>query len=201
MIGIIDTGINNLGSIYNCLDFLSLPYGVIKNKSDLLGYDDYILPGVGSYDAGVDALKETGLYEAIKELDFTQKKILGICLGMQLLCNSSDEGQKAGLGLIDADIIHLKSLGCTSKIPHVGFNEIIHTDSSSNFLNSLLNRDFYFVHSFAAKINDTQVSFAKTEYDGLEIIAAVNYKNIYATQFHPEKSGLNGISVIKDIFG
>jgi len=200
MIGIIDCGINNLGSLSNGLDFLSIPYGIIKKDSDLLDFENYILPGVGSYDAGVQALEETGLYEAIKEIDFTKKKILGICLGMQLLCNSSDEGDKAGLGLIDADIIHLGNLGCSAKIPHVGFNEIIYADESSEFLQTLLNRDFYFVHSYAAKILDKKISYAKTEYDGLDIIAALNYKNIYATQFHPEKSGINGLSIIKDIF-
>ena len=137
MIGIIDCGINNLGSLSNGLDFLSIPYGIIKKDSDLLDFENYILPGVGSYDAGVQALEETGLYEAIKEIDFTKKKILGICLGMQLLCNSSDEGDKAGLGLIDADIIHLGNLGCSAKIPHVGFNEIIYADESSEFLQRL----------------------------------------------------------------
>lgn len=201
MIGIIDTGINNLGSIYNCLSHLNLNYGIIKNKSDLLNYDSYILPGVGSFDAGIEALEQTGLYDAIKKIDFSKKKILGICLGMQLLCNSSDEGTKPGLGIIDANIIHLKKLGCDSKIPHVGFNEIIYANKESTFLTKLLNRDFYFVHSYAAKINDKKISYAATEYNDLQIVAAINYKNIYATQFHPEKSGINGITIIKDIFG
>ena len=200
MIGIIDTGINNLGSIYNCLNYLNLDYGVIKNRSDLLDFDNYILPGVGSFDAGIEALEENGLYDAIKEIDFSKKRILGICLGMQLLCNSSDEGTKSGLGIIDADIMHLKNLGCNSKIPHVGFNEIVNADNKSIFLNKLLNRDFYFVHSYAAKINDEKISYAMTEYNDLQIVAAINYKNIFATQFHPEKSGVNGITIIRDIF-
>ncbi len=200
MIGIIDCGINNIGSLINGLNYLKLPHKIITEHTELDNFNNYILPGVGSFDAGITALKEKDFYNTLKETDFSKKKILGICLGMQLLCKSSEEGQEIGLGLIDADVIHLKNKGCNSKIPHVGFNEIVLADCKENFFSNLMSKDYYFIHSYTANINDKNIKCAYTEYDGLEIVAAFNNLNIYGTQFHPEKSGIKGLEIIRDIF-
>ena len=199
MIGIIDCGINNIKSLLDALDFIKISYRIVDSKIDLKSHENFILPGVGSFDAGINALKKKDLFDSLREEDFSKKKILGICLGMQLLGNSS-EGKETGLGLVDANFIHLKNLGVKSKIPHVGFNEIVSISNSSSFLEKIKNKDFYFIHSYAAKINDDNVMYANTEYENLKIVAAFNYKNIYGTQFHPEKSGIRSLALIENIF-
>ena len=130
MIGIIDCGINNIKSLLDALDFINISYKIVDSKKDLKLHENFILPGVGSFDAGINALKKKDLFYSLREQDFSKKKILGICLGMQLLGKSSEEGKEAGLGLIDADFFHLKNLGVKSKIPHVGFNEIVSISGS-----------------------------------------------------------------------
>jgi len=199
MIGIIDTGINNLGSIYNCLDFLSLPYGVIKNKSDLLSYDNYILPGVGSYDAGVEALQETGLYDAIKELDFTQKKILGICLGMQFLATEGFENSRSkGLNFIDATVNLMDNDELNNyNLPHVGWNEINILKNHKIFDGLKNNSNFYFVHSYQIILKNSDNLFAETKYLSNFPSIIIN-DNVFGFQFHPEKSSKNGLKILEN---
>ncbi len=199
MIGVIDYGINNIGSVLNAIKYLDIKNDVVSNPDKLSSYKMLILPGVGSFDSGVKALKSNGMFEALKDISSEDVKIFGICLGMQLLCNESEEGSQRGLGLLDAKVIHLKNTNCSGKIPHVGFNSVC-SSSNDNFLQSMLNNDYYFVHSYAVKTNSKIIKTANSEYEGTNIIAAYKKDNIYGTQFHPEKSGLKGLDLISKAY-
>lgn len=201
IVGVIDCGINNIKSLLNALDYIQKPYAIIDNYKSFENHDDYILPGVGSFDAGVKALKNKDLFSCIVDADYTKKKIFGICLGMQLLCKNSEEGELDGLGIIDADVVNLRKLGCMGKIPHVGFNEIsdIVSNQDTGFLSSMVGNDYYFIHSFGLNLNNKMnIDYAKTEYENSSIVAAIKLDNVFATQFHPEKSGLKGVSIFNN---
>lgn len=196
MIGIIDYGINNLGSVKNAVDELNVDYEVLVKPCDFSFYDLLILPGVGSFDSGIKALKSSGLYEALSELGSSNKKILGICLGMQLLCSESEEGVEKGLNLIPAKVKHLSTFGCRAKVPHVGFNNICSAEDP-RFLRTMINQDYYFVHSYSVETNSKNMRLAFTDYEGTKLVGAYRYGNIMGTQFHPEKSGVKGLEIIK----
>lgn len=196
MIGIIDYGINNIGSVKNAVEHLQIDYEVLVKPCDFSPYELFILPGVGSFDSGIKALNSTGFFEALSELGTSNKKILGICLGMQLLCSDSEEGIEKGLNLIPARVKHLSKFGCKSKIPHVGFNNICSSEDP-RFLQSMINQDYYFVHSYGVESKSKNMRLALVDYDGTKLTAAYRYGNIMGTQFHPEKSGLKGLEIIK----
>ena len=198
MIGIIDLGINNIGSLQNALKNLEVKFETIKSKSNLGTFSHLILPGVGSFDSGVNALEKAGLFDSLKKLDFENTKILGICLGMQLLCKDSEEGLKKGLGLIDLNVKNLKNLGCNEKIPHVGFNEVSYCEDDEFFKDLVYKKDFYFIHSYGALKRDIKnVSYSSVQYGAINIISTIKSNNIFATQFHPEKSGILGLKILK----
>ena len=138
MIGIIDYGINNIRSVLNAIKYIDIPHNVVTNPDNIESYKMLILPGVGAFDSGVEALKSNGLFDAIKLAASKDIKIFGICLGMQLLCMESEEGNHKGIGLIDASVKHLRNISCKGKIPHVGFNTIQSSDKDI-FLESMLN--------------------------------------------------------------
>lgn len=196
MIAIIDYKIGNIGSLMNVFNYLGETVEVVSDPALLDKYSAVILPGVGAYDTAMHHLHESKFVEPIKAFVKSGRPILGICLGMQILCNGSDEGQSPGLGLINESIKSLKSLGCKGKIPHVGFNEI--RVSAESFLTPVDHKDFYFVHSFALPKLDGNNSLAICEYEGVEFVCAFQYKNIFATQFHPEKSGEAGTRLLSE---
>ena len=196
MIGIIDYGINNIGSVKNAVEQLNIDFKVLVKPCDFSSYNLFILPGVGSFDYGIKALNSSGFFEALSELGPLNKKILGICLGMQLLCSESEEGVEKGLNLVPAKVKHLSKFGCKAKVPHVGFNNI-YTAEDSSFLKPMINQDYYFVHSYSLKTNSKDMRLAFTDYEGTKIVGAYRYGNIMGAQFHPEKSGLKGLEVIK----
>tara|TARA_B100001989_G_scaffold251018_1_gene229321 strand:- start:171 stop:782 length:612 start_codon:yes stop_codon:yes gene_type:complete len=199
MIGIIDLGINNIGSLQNALKNLEVNFETIKSKSNLGTFSHLILPGVGSFDSGVDALEKADLFDSLKKLDFANTKILGICLGMQLLCKDSEEGLRKGLGLLDLNVKNLKNLGCNEKIPHVGFNEVSHCEDDGFFKDLVYKKDFYFIHSYGASKRDIKnVKYSSVQYGTIDIISTIKLNNIFATQFHPEKSGILGLKILKE---
>ena len=198
MIGIIDLGINNIGSLQNALKNLEVNFETIKSKSNLESFSHLILPGVGSFDSGVHALEKADLFDSLKKLDFENTKILGICLGMQLLCKDSEEGSKKGLGLIDLNVKNLGNLGCNEKIPHVGFNEVSLCEDDGFFKDLVYKKDFYFIHSYGASKRDIKnVKYSSVQYGTINIISTIKLNNIFATQFHPEKSGILGLKILK----
>ena len=200
MLAIIDYKIGNIGSLVNAFNCLNTTLEIVSEPTSIHEYEGIILPGVGAFDTAMDSLHKTGFADEIKKFVASGKPILGICLGLQIMCSGSDEGSEKGLGLIDARITSLSSMGCQGKIPHVGFNEITNSEKN-NFMTSSSSKDFYFVHSFALgniNSNNENILCSWTEYEGAKFISAFQVNNIFATQFHPEKSGEAGIKLLSE---
>ena len=197
-IGVIDYGVCNINSIINMLNYLNFEPLIIREPKDLDCSNKIILPGVGSYDTGVNALKKLNLFDNIVDAVQKDKKpILGICLGMQLLGTKSEEGKLLGLNLIPGELIKLKiPRSFKLKIPHMGWN-YIKIKTKDKICSYLPNGPrFYFTHSYHfTKIKEEYV-IATTEH-GIEINALIAKENIYGTQFHPEKSHKFGLSILR----
>ena len=195
MIAIIDYGMGNLGSVKNALDSLKIESIITSNISDIKKADKLILPGVGAFKEAMDNLSKLNLIDVIKEEVKNGKPILGICLGMQLLFSSSEEyGLTNGLNVLKGRIVHFKENGL--KIPHMGWNNL--TIPSNTFLfKGLTNPYVYFVHSYHLVDTSNEYKLTYTNY-GYDFVCAVEYKNIFATQFHPEKSGDIGLKILKN---
>ncbi len=199
---IVDYGMGNITSIENSLKFLAINYDVISNYHEFKNYSHVILPGVGSFKTAMKNLKERRLDQQIKYLVKNNKiKILGICLGMQLLGKSSKEnGKTNGLGLMSYEVDKLRK-NKKIKIPHVGFNQIKIKKNKNHFFDKITNdADFYFVHSYKINVNKKfDFDYCTCNYDK-EFLAGFNKKNIYGTQFHPEKSQSNGLTLLFNFF-
>ncbi|MDF2686371.1 MAG: hisH [Clostridia bacterium] len=193
-VSIIDYGAGNLKSVSKALDYLKINNKITGEKSEIEKSDAIILPGVGAFPDAVRSFKERKLFELIKEQALL-KPFLGICLGMQLLFEKSYEFEECkGLGLIEGYVDKIKFDGL--KIPHMGWNNLKLLNPSPILKNTDEDTFVYFVHSFMAYTEDKNIS-AYTVY-GDKVTAAVRYKNIFGTQFHPEKSGDKGIKILKD---
>lgn len=206
-VGIIDYGVGNLASIARALEELQVKPVLIQSAVELQVADRLILPGVGNFSDCALRLKQDGWFNAIVDEVLTNEKpLLGICLGMQLLASNSTEGmddnsnvQTQGLSLIPGRVQHLSNLGCGLRIPHVGWNSIdIESDSENNMFKGIPQQsDYYFVHSYALLPDDPMHVAATTDY-GATLVAAVRFKNIWGTQFHPEKSSRAGIQLLRN---
>ena len=198
MIGIIDYKAGNTGSWKRLLNYLNYKYIIIDNPRGLDQCDKIILPGVGAFDSAVRSLHYSGLFNSLINQAKIGKKLLGVCLGMQLLFERSCEGELNGLGLINAKVKKLTEISNNNlKIPHVGFNRVyIKNKVSSDFLEIANENDFYFVHSYAFSADDDFKDNALIcKYENIEFTAGLHIDNIYCTQFHPEKSGDIGIKL------
>ena len=197
MIAIVDYGVGNLFSLKCSLDAIGAEAVVTGDAAVLRNAGKIILPGVGAFEDAARKLQSTGLDMVIKEEAAAGKPILGICLGMQLLFEKSYEfGEHQGLGLIPGSVVPMAGfIPAKLKIPHIGWNALRFQKSSPLF-RYIQEGDFvYFVHSyFAAQCNEFVI--ADTEY-GQYLTAAVQNKNIYGCQFHPEKSGTVGLNILK----
>ena len=158
-----------------------------------------ILPGVGAFDAGMEAIQTLRFDRALHEINPEKQKLLGICLGMQLLFAASDEGSRRGLGFFNINVKSLRGLGCTGKVPHVGFNNI-HSETKNDLFAKYQGKDFYFVHSYSVPSSSLKSVHWSVNYGGLDLVALVRKKNVFGTQFHPEKSGQTGLELIRDIY-
>lgn len=197
---IIDYGMGNLWSVSSALKFLKTEFLISSNPQTIKKADALILPGVGSFRRAMNSLQEFGLDDAIAEsVKINQKNILGICLGMQLLCNSSNEdGYTKGLGYIDGDVKNFDhNLVSSRKIPHIGFNSVDVPIKTKLYKNFKSHADFYFVHSYRLSCDNLSGSFAKCNY-GEDFIASYEHENIFASQFHPEKSQTNGLMLLQN---
>lgn len=195
MIGIIDYGIGNLASVEKALNkngYETLISDAIPVLEDCQGF---ILPGVGAFADGMEALKDRGLIPFLKKVAAGNKPLLGICLGMQLLFESGEEdGLHEGLGFIKGSVKKIKT---QFKIPHMGWNNI-HLLKERTLLSGIEdNEDFYFVHSYQAYPKDEAVVLATCNY-GTAIPAVVACGNIYGIQFHPEKSSDKGLVILNN---
>lgn len=193
---IINYGMGNLRSVQKAFEKLGFD-AVISNKLEVIkNADKIVLPGVGAFGDAMKNLKDLGLIELLNEEVLVKKKpFLGICLGMQLIAKQSEEfGEHQGLGWLDAKIV--KFAQSDLKIPHVGWNEISFDKKSALFENIPDKKDFYFVHSYYFKA-DREFCIATCNY-GIDFICAVQKENIFATQFHPEKSQTHGLEILKN---
>jgi glutamine amidotransferase len=201
---IVDYGLGNLYSILQACNHVGYTPVISSCKEEILSADYLILPGVGAFKIAMNHLKERGLIEVIKEYAESSKPLMGVCLGMQLLFDSSEEfGKHDGLGLIAGTIKKLPDTfkGCKIKIPHIGWNKLFPAELS--FVNSpleeLTNKDFmYFVHSYYAEPTNNLEILTYTYYQEFKYCSSVQKNNIFGFQFHPEKSGEEGLSIYKN---
>ncbi|MFR7985488.1 MAG: imidazole glycerol phosphate synthase subunit HisH [Clostridia bacterium] len=202
MIAIIDYGVGNLFSLSASLKFLGAETKVTNKEEDLRTADRIILPGVGAFEDAIAKLRATGLVEAILEETEKGKPLLGICLGMQLLFETSYEyGEHKGLGLIPGEIASIEAdlpvrpSGEKLKVPHIGWNSL-HLKNEDPLFKYIKEGDYvYYVHSFYGK-NCLENTIASSNYD-IEITGAVRRGSVYGTQFHPEKSGNVGLNILR----
>ncbi len=196
MIAIIDYGAGNLHSVKNALDFLGAESKITGSTSEILSADKVILPGVGAFGSAMNALTASGLNEVIFEVADKGTPLLGICLGLQLMFEKSEEAPDVkGLGLFKGTIVKIPDRGL--KIPHMGWNSI-EVVKDSRILNNIGENPFvYFVHSYYLNASDEGVVSAYTDY-GERLGIAVEKDNVFATQFHPEKSGETGMKILKN---
>ncbi|MBQ6626550.1 MAG: imidazole glycerol phosphate synthase subunit HisH [Ruminococcus sp.] len=198
MVAIIDYGVGNLFSLKSSLKAIGADVIVTADKEELKNADQIILPGVGAFEDAARKLRESGLDKFIKELANNGKPLMGICLGMQLLFDKSYEyGEHKGLSLIKGEVVPIKDdVDESLKIPHIGWNALKFIGEPSPIFSNIEDGDcVYFVHSYYAKNCENSV-IATTEY-GAELTAAVANKNVFGCQFHPEKSGKVGLSILK----
>jgi glutamine amidotransferase len=202
MIGIVDYGSGNIEAIRNIYKNLNIETKIVKKADDLAKVSKIVLPGVGAFDCAISQLNNSGLRLALDESVLKKKTpILGVCVGMQIMADSSEEGSLEGLGWIpgivkrfDAEMIDI-----LPKLPHMGWNEISKYDHK--LLKSIdCSLGFYFLHSyyFDPKFKENVIARAFYSHD---FVCAVSAENIYGVQFHPEKSHQNGIQVFKNFSG
>jgi len=206
MIAIVDYNMGNLGSVINAFTKIGASAELVSDPSRLTEYDRVVLPGVGAFGDAMDSLRSTGMDQAIRDYAATGRPLMGTCLGMQLLFESSEEfGEHEGLGLIPGKVVRFDEAKFDHKlkVPHMGWNELfvqktVGADPSVCPLFDGLPDDFYlyFVHSYHVVCDDTY-AIGKTYY-GYEFVSAVQNKNIYGFQPHPEKSHDNGLKILEN---
>jgi imidazole glycerol-phosphate synthase subunit HisH len=204
-ITIIDYGCSNILNLARALKFLGYNVDTTNNKKKIINSSHVILPGVGAFSSAIKQLEKLDLRKTILEYAKSNRPLLGICLGMQLLFDESYEfGIHNGLGLIEGKVEKIKNEDSKNiKIPHVGWNEVYLYKNKTSlenkvFTNTLEGKNFYFVHSFACTTKNPNFTIAACDYLGVPIPAIVSKGNIYGCQFHPEKSAENGLLIIKN---
>lgn len=195
MIAVIDYGAGNLFSVCNALKYLDIPHSVTKDADEICRADAVILPGVGAFPAAMESLRATGLVDTIRE-NAQKKPLLGICLGMQMLFDHSDEnGDCDGLGLIAGEVHRIPSDKVI--IPHMGWNELVITQQSPLLEQIETPVYTYFVHSYQAFCDEKNI-IAYCEYDGKIPALVTDGKFVFGAQYHPEKSGDKGLQMLRN---
>ena len=198
MITIVDYGLGNLGSVLNMLKKIGVEGEIRSDVQGIENASKLILPGVGSFDAAMRKLHESNLTEVLRKKALEDKiPVMGICLGMQLLLNSSEEGIEPGLGWIDGEVKKFVFNDSHMKVPHMGWNYIKRAKINERIINDLDESKFYFVHSYYVKVNDQENSLLTTSY-GHDFDSGVMKDNIFGFQFHPEKSHKYGMKLFEN---
>ena len=198
MITIIDYGSGNIRAIGNIYDTLKIAYKIAKSPEQVIGAQKIFLPGVGAFDETISMLDKTGFREVL-DFEVMQNKvpIIGICVGMQILAESSEEGKLPGLGYIKGKVRKMDAslLNQKPKLPHLGWNSIEIARQSTLLKNIDSELGFYFLHSYYFECENQEDILTTTTY-GKSFASAINHDNIYGIQFHPEKSHHNGINLL-----
>ena len=204
MIGIVDYNAGNITSVERALENLEIKYIRSKNPAEFSECDKLIFPGVGDAAYAMKQLEETGLGKFLQEWAKENKPLLGICLGSQIIFDYSEEGDTKCLGLIPGNIVHMEKLMANVpdsknyKIPHMGYNNVTMVNGGCKLFNTLDNdTDFYFVHSYVIQPDDSNVIRGIADY-GIKVPACIQKGNIFAFQFHPEKSGKHGLELLRN---
>ena len=201
---IIDYGVGNILSIKNAITFHGYRPVITNKHSEIENATHIILPGVGAYPSAMNKLKDLNLLKPINKARDNQAYILGICLGMQVLFESSEEFETTkGLGLVKGKIIMLNKFkqGLNFKLPNIGWRncDVDFKNDKIDILKDILSTDeFYFVHSYALVDYEKNLNVLKSKYQSIEFPAIIKHDNIYGCQFHPEKSGSQGLRIIKN---
>ena len=197
---IIDYGVGNIGSIINMFKKIGVEASLSSSKDEILAADKLLLPGVGSFDKGIQNLKSSGLIEILNKKVIEDKTpILGICLGMQLLMDSSEEGHEQGLGWIKGQVKKFDFLENEEKlkVPHMGWNVLLSPQKNDLFKDFKDEDRFYFSHSYHAVCENDDNILAQTKY-GYNFTSSIYKNNIFGVQFHPEKSHKYGMKLLKN---
>ena len=200
MITIIDYGSGNISAIGNIYKKLNIPFNIAKSPSEIIGAEKLFLPGVGAFDETMLLLENSGFRKALdSEVLIKSVPIMGICVGMQVLGNSSEEGNLPGLGYIRGKVKKLDTKNLTEKplLPHMGWNTIEVTNSNILFNDIDFQIGFYFLHSYYFECDNKSDIISLTQY-GKAFPSAVCHNNVFGVQFHPEKSHLNGLTLLKN---
>jgi glutamine amidotransferase len=200
MIAIIDYGVGNIRAFVNIYKQLNVSIKIAQTAEDLTGVSKLILPGVGSFDYAMQRLEQSGMGPTLNELVLNNEvPIIGICVGMQMLAKSSDEGELPGLGWIDATVkkFDASKIKYSTHLPHMGWNDVKPVVENKLLIGLESEAKFYFLHSYYFQCNQQVDEIAICEY-GIDFTCAVNFKNIYGVQFHPEKSHQYGIQLLQN---
>ncbi|MCK5146217.1 imidazole glycerol phosphate synthase subunit HisH [bacterium] len=200
MIGILDYGLGNIRAFANIYKNLDMPYRTVSCVNDFEGVSKIILPGVGAFDHAMDQLNQSGLRDRLDELVLVGNlPVMGICVGMQMMAEDSEEGQLPGLGWIKGHVrkMDISQLTGQTRLPHMGWNSINPLSNNSILSGFSETPRFYFLHSFYFNCTDQTHCIATSVY-GKKFSCAVNRANVFGIQFHPEKSHQNGIQLLSN---
>jgi glutamine amidotransferase len=207
IVTVVDYGLGNLFSVSRALEQVGAQVELTDSAASIEDATHVVLPGVGAFRDGIAGLRERSLVEPLRRYGASGRPLLGICLGMQLLFEYSEEfGRQEGLGLLAGGVVAIPAVGASGaphKIPHIGWNELRVPDARSGWQGTLLarvapNTSMYFVHSYTADPARPPDRLADCDYDGCRISAAVGSGSLYGCQFHPEKSGPAGLQILRE---
>ena len=200
MIAIVDYGLGNLKAFVNLYERLNVKTVVARDSQTLIDCSKIILPGVGAFDQAMKLINDSGMRKTLDNLVLVEKMpILGVCIGMQILAKSSEEGLSSGLGYIDGKVkkLDVKNIKGNTQLPHMGWNTILPIRDSKLLAGINAGSRFYFLHSFYVHCNNNNDVISTTEY-GSKFCSAIEHNNIFGVQYHPEKSHSNGIKMLQN---
>jgi len=199
LIGIVDYGLGNVRAFENIYRRLGIPVSLVRTSDELAAVDRLVLPGVGAFDWAMERLKASGMIDALNERVLRQRvPVLGVCVGMQIMAASSEEGELPGLGWIPGEVKRFKDewFSAQTHLPHMGWNDV-ETTAGEPMFEGIAGPRFYFLHSYFFQPATADCVIAQTDY-GIRFASAVRMGNIWATQFHPEKSHEWGMALLRN---